>query len=574
MKSASWWRNRPEVGQAWLIIAASLYFTVVFNNAFVRFILGASNHEGVAQALVLSTALVFITGLHVLLLSLLGWRWTLKPILLVMIPASAAAAYYSDNYGIFFDASMVRNIFRTDTAEAGELMTWGFAGAMLLKSAPPLLVVVWIRIRKESSVLRLLVKRVLLVVATLVITGGAVMSQFDDLSSLMRNNKSARYLITPENYIVSSIRVIQQDRRAPRGPLSKVAEDARLDPHPIGSKPHLLVIVVGETVRAQNWGLSGYARQTTPMLARRDVVNYVDVTACGSNTEVSVPCMFSVYGRRSYDRDKIKRSESLLHVLERAGVKTLWRDNQSGCKGVCADLAFESYREPPDDPLCTNQACRDEVMLSGLHDAIDDNPGDVVVVLHQLGNHGPAYFKRYGEEFRTFTPDCRSADLGKCTRQEIVNAYDNAIVATDDFLAKAIDMLAADTSHDTAMIYVSDHGESLGEGNLYLHGLPYAIAPATQVKVPMVVWLSEGIQRERGIDPSCLRAQAGSSISHDNLFHSVLGLMEVQTEVRDEGLNLFGRCEKPSAQTETPTSGQSKTSGTSKIAEVMGDEHG
>ena len=182
-------------------------------------------------------------------------------------------------------------------------------------------------------------------------------------------------------------------------------------------------------------------------------------------------------------------------------------------------------------------------MLNGLHDAIDDNPGDVVVVLHQLGNHGPAYFKRYGEEFRTFTPDCRNADLGKCSRQEIVNAYDNAIVATDDFLAKTIDMLAADDTHDTAMIYVSDHGESLGEGNLYLHGLPYAIAPATQIKVPMVVWLSEGLQRDRGIDQACVEREAGKPISHDNLFHSVLGLMQVATKDRKDELNIFGRCE-------------------------------
>lgn len=538
------WRNRPEVGQIALILISSLYFTAVFNNAFARFVIGAANQEGVAQALVLGAALIFITGIHVVLFAVIGWRWSLKPILFVLVPASAATAYYADNYGIVFDASMLRNVFRTDTAEASELMTLGFAGAMLLKSAPPLLALLWVRIRPARSLKRLLAARLLLLIVTVGISGGAVLSQFDDLSSLMRNNKSARYLITPENYIVSSIRVLQQDRRAQPGPLAKVAEDAQIEMHPVGSKPHLLVIVVGETVRAQNWGLNGYARQTTPQLARRNVVNYEDVTACGSNTEVSVPCMFSVYGRRNYDRDRIRRSESLLHVLERAGVKTLWRDNQSGCKGVCADLAFESYRVPPTHPLCTDQACRDEVMLSGLHDAIDDNPGDVVVVLHQLGNHGPAYFKRYGEEFRTFVPDCRSADLGKCVREEIVNAYDNAIVATDDFLAKTVDMLAADSSHDTAMIYLSDHGESLGEANLYLHGLPYAIAPSTQVKVPMVVWLSDGLQKSRGIDAACLREQATKPLSHDNLFHSVLGLMQVQTRSRDEALNLFGRCEK------------------------------
>ncbi|CAM4430265.1 phosphoethanolamine transferase [Stenotrophomonas lactitubi] len=535
--------RRPEIGVTWIIIAAAIYFAALFNTAFVRFVASATGKQGVDLAHLLGVALILVTGLHIILLGLVGWRWTIKPVLLVLLPASAAAAYYSENYGVFFDASMIRNILKTDTAEAGELMTLGFIGTVLLKSLPAMLLLAWIRIKRDGGVAAVALKRVALLVMALAISAGAALTQFDDLSSLMRNNKSARYLITPGNFIISSIRAFEEDRRVPRGPLQKVAEDAMLADHPPGSKPHFLVVVVGETVRAQNWGLNGYGRQTTPQLAKRNVINFVDVTACGSNTEVSVPCMFSPYGRGNYDRDRIKGSESLLHVLERASVKTLWRDNQSGCKGVCADLAFESYRAPPKDPLCSDQACKDEIMLNGLHDAIDDNPGDVVVVLHQLGNHGPAYFKRYGEEFRTFTPDCRNADLGKCSRQEIVNAYDNAIVATDDFLAKTIDMLAADDTHDTAMIYVSDHGESLGEGNLYLHGLPYAIAPATQIKVPMVVWLSEGLQRDRGIDQACVEREAGKPISHDNLFHSVLGLMQVATKDRKDELNIFGRCE-------------------------------
>jgi len=259
--------------------------------------------------------------------------------------------------------------------------------------------------------------------------------------------------------------------------------------------------------------------------------------------------MFSVYGRRDYDRDKIRGSESLLHVLERAGIKTLWRDNQTGCKGVCADLAFESFRVPIKDGLCDDQACRDEIMLRGLHDAIDDNPGDVVVVLHQLGNHGPSYYKRYPEGLRRFTPDCRNADLGKCTRQQIVNAYDNAVLATDDFLGKAIRMLEQDQSHDTGLIYVSDHGESLGEANVYLHGLPYAIAPDTQIKVPMVMWMSEGMKSSNNLDLQCVRDRSKRPASHDNLFHSVLGLMQVRTKSLDESLNLFSGCSINSGST-------------------------
>lgn len=195
-------------------------------------------------------------------------------------------------------------------------------------------------------------------------------------------------------------------------------------------------------------------------------------------------------------------------MLERAGIKTLWRDTQTGCKGVCDGLAFESYRQPRASPLCDDQTCRDAIMLEGLHDAIDDNPGDVVVVLHQLGNHGPSYFRRYPPALRVYRPDCTRSDLGACTQQEIVNAYDNAILATDDFLARTIDLLAQDASHDTALIYVSDHGESLGERNLYLHGLPYAFAPETQVKMPMAMWLSPRMAASRNVDTRCLRQQA------------------------------------------------------------------
>jgi lipid A ethanolaminephosphotransferase len=399
-----------------------------------------------------------------------------------------------------------------------------------------------VRLQRSSNVTRAILARVLLLGMAVVVIVGAAIASFDDLSSLIRNHKQVRYLANPGNYIASIAKVVREDTRAERGPIQVVGPDAMMTPHPPGAKPHFLVIVVGETVRAQNWGLNGYGRQTTPQLAALDVVNFSDVTACGSNTEVSVPCMFSVYGRRDYDRDKIRGSESLLHVLERAGIKTLWRDNQTGCKGVCADLAFESFRVPTKDGLCDDQACRDEIMLRGLHDAIDDNPGDVVVVLHQLGNHGPSYYKRYPEDLRKFTPDCRNADLGKCTRQQIVNAYDNAVLATDDFLGKTIRMLEQDQSHDTGLIYVSDHGESLGEANVYLHGLPYAIAPDTQIKVPMVMWMSEGMKSSNNLDLQCVRDRSNLPASHDNLFHSVLGLMNVRTKSLDESLNLFSGC--------------------------------
>jgi lipid A ethanolaminephosphotransferase len=544
-------RKRPNITLESLILLVSAYFVAATNAAFWKALSATGVLEGSRGWVLVPALAVAIIGFHAAVLAAFLNRWIAKPVLTILMVLTAAAAFFADRYGVHMDQSMIRNMFKTDAAEAVELFTPGLFGYVLMFGIVPT-IAIW---RAKIIVVpwrRAVVRRIIFVMSMLVLTSTAVLATFNDLSPLMRNHKALRYLITPGNYIISTAREIERQRRPKKSALHVVAPDAAQVAHAPGSKPHLLVIVVGETVRAKNWGLSGYARQTTPQLASLDVIDFQDVTACGSNTEVSVPCMFSPFGRKSYDQDRISASESLLHVLERAGVRTLWRDNQTGCKGVCDGLAFESYREPREDDHCDSQTCRDAVMLDGLHDAIDDNPGDVVVVLHQLGNHGPSYFKRYADQFRRFVPDCRSADLGSCSRQEIINAYDNAILATDDFLAQAIRMLADDASHDTAMIYISDHGESLGEANVYLHGLPYAIAPDTQIKVPLTAWLSEGMVESNGIDVSCVEARSRMPASHDNLFHSVLGLMQIQTNAYERDQDLFADCQRP------PSSGRAE----------------
>lgn len=538
------WRYwRPEVGVEGLALGASLYLTTVSNLAFWRAAHSLGAFSGAAGGLTAISLFLAIFAFHATLLCLLLTRWTAKPLLTVLLLTTAAASHFASAYAVHLDPSMVRNVLRTDASETAELVTPGLLGALLLQGLLPTAVLWMVRIRAMPW-RRALARRAITCALLLGTTMLALLASFQDLSSLTRNHKSLRYLIAPGNYLISLGRVLLDDISEPSGPRRVVAADAKLSGHTPATKPHFLVIVVGETVRAQNWGLNGYGRQTTPQLAQLDVINFPDVTACGSNTEVSVPCMFSVTGRRNYDSSTIRQSESLLHVLERAGVKTLWRDNQTGCKGVCDGLAFESYREPRQNPLCDDQSCRDTIMLEGLHEAIERNPGDVVVILHQLGNHGPSYFRRYPPSLRVFQPDCTSPDLGACTQQQIVNAYDNAVLATDDFLARTIRLLAADTSHDTAMIYASDHGESLGERNLYLHGLPYAFAPETQTRVPMVMWLSPGMAASRGLSAPCLRQRANEPASHDNLFHSILGLLQVSTQEYVTGLDVFAGCSR------------------------------
>jgi lipid A ethanolaminephosphotransferase len=543
--------HRAEVGTESLAFVASVFFAAFSNVAFWRTVVATGALHGPGGWLTAASLFTAITALNMIVLCVLLNRWTAKPVLTVLLLVTAVAAHFMTQYTVYFDADMIRNILHTDGKESTELVSLGLVPPLLVYGLLPACLLWRVRLRRRTAARALLVRCACLVGAALV-AAGAIALSFQDISSLVRNHREVRYLVTPGNYLVSLVSVALDDRAGKDQPRLPVGTDARVLARPATAKRRLLVLVVGETVRAQNWGLNGYARQTTPELAKIAPINFPDVTACGSATEVSVPCMFSPYGRAHYDKQRIEHSESVLHVFGHAGIKVLWRDNQTGCKGVCEGLAFESFERGTDPRYCTDEGCLDNAMLAGLGAEVARQPGDVVVVLHQIGNHGPAYYRRYPADLRRFAPACGTGELGRCSRAEIVNAYDNAVLQTDDFLARTIRFLAEQDGRDTALVYVSDHGESLGENGLYLHGVPYAIAPDTQLKVPMVVWLSPGFAVDRGVDLACMRREAKRPASHDNLFHSMLGLMQVQTSAYEPRLDLFRPCSSGASGTPTP----------------------
>jgi len=538
---------RPEVSGEGLLVGLGLYFALACNTPFWRALLASRGGEGGGLFYVLALG-VALAALNVALLAPLLNRWTTKPLLGGLILVAAVSSYYAGHFGVYFDPSMLRNVLRTDLAEARELLTPGFFLQVSALALPPLVFLARARVRRRP-LRRALAIRAAAAVLALLVAVAALGSVFKDFSGQMRNHKELRYLITPAAPLWSLARVLSRDAQAANQPRRPVGADARLGASwAAAKKPTLFVIVVGETARAANWGLDRGAGQspahdTTPELARRAVINFPDVTSCGTNTEVSVPCMFSLQGRRNYDEDAIRGSESLLDVLRHAGLRVVWNDNQSGCKGVCAGV--ESLRPDPAalPALCDGERCLDEALLESSRALLRDPQGNLVLVLHQLGNHGPAYFRRYPEAFRRFTPTCDDEDLSKCTREQVVNSYDNALSYTDHVLARGIDLLKElEPRYDAALLYVSDHGESLGENGLYLHGLPYSIAPAEQTRVPMLMWLSSGFAARNRVDAACLRGQAARPASHDNLFHTVLGLLDVRTAVRDDALDLTAPC--------------------------------
>ena len=540
-----WRRWTPALRVETLALFAGLFFTLSSNGLFWRAAFAERDFAGAGDWLFAAGLFVTLTALHFLILLVLCNRWTAKPLLAVILIATAFASYYMASYTVFLDPSMLRNVLRTDVKEAGELFSLGMLPHLVLYGLLPLLLLTRVRVVRDAWRPALL-RRALSLVLGVLILGGALVAIFQDMAPLMRNNKEVRYLITPANYLYSLARVLGSDASAATRERQQIGLDATLAPSwQTRKKPTLFVVVVGETARAANWGLSGYARQTTPQLAERDVINFAQVTSCGTNTEVSLPCMFSLQGRRNYDEDKIRGSESLLNVLERAGLRVLWRDNQSGCKGVCTGVETQKLDSAKVPGLCDGERCFDEILTHDLDQVLADRQGNLFIVMHQLGNHGPAYYKRYPEAFRRYTPECETPDLAKCERETVVNAYDNAILYTDHVLAKTIDFLKAKSAtYDTAMLYVSDHGESLGENGLYLHGVPYSIAPKVQVEVPMTLWVSPGYAQSFALDTDCLRQRAAQPATHDNLFHSLLGMLDVRTSIYDAGLDVAAQCRR------------------------------
>lgn len=512
------------------------------------FLLGALRGREVADASAWGLAMALmlaLLALHFFLLLLVANRWTIKPLIGFLLLGTAFASWFMDEHGVYLDPGMLRNVLNTDVAEARELFSARMLPHLLWQALLPMLLLWRVDIVRQPLGRASAVRAGALTLA-LVVLIAAVMAVFQPLSSLMRSQKELRFLITPANYLWSLGVVAAGDTRQALLPRIAVGEDARLGPGSAApSRPTLLVIVVGETARAANWGLSGYARATTPLLAQLPVLNFAHVRSCGTNTEVSLPCMFAPVGRREYNEDAIRRRQSLLHVLARAGVGVHWLDNQSGCKGVCEGLSYERVLDRRPTGVCEADRCHDEGLLDGLDQRLATARGTQVLILHQLGNHGPAYFRRYPPAFAHFKPACEHDDLGRCSVAEIVNAYDNALRYTDHVLARLVGQLQARSAQvDSAMIYVSDHGESLGENGLFLHGLPYAIAPDVQTHVPMVMWWSAGFEVAARLDRDCMRRRAAKPASHDHLFHTVLSLLDVQTRALEPAWDLTQGCRR------------------------------
>jgi lipid A ethanolaminephosphotransferase len=494
----------------------------------------------------LSFAILAFIVINLFLMPLTLIRPVAKPLLALAVLLAGFASYFVSAYGVLIDKVMIRNVFETNGTEAGELINLNlilYVG--LLGVLPAFLVmragVIAVGWRRE------LAHRGIALGLTVLGVGVVAAAFYQDHASTFRNNRELRHMIVPVNYLAGVGSYVGEITR-PDLPYQAIGRDARLGEAWSGKdaeKPLIMVLVVGETTRAENFGLNGYARQTTPKLAAiPELINFSKVSSCGTSTAISVPCMFSDLGRERFDPEEAKARDNLIDIVKRVGFEVQWFGNNTSCQGVCREVPeIRAPREDYPQYCIGDNPCMDGAIFDMFGKTLANPTGRRFVVLHTLGNHGPGYHLRYPKAFEKFTPVCRETDFSKCDVASIVNAYDNEVLYTDHLLAETIQKLAAlGDRADTALIYVSDHGESLGENGIFLHALPYAVAPEVQTHVPMVFWASPGFVSRMRIDMRCVAEKKDQELSHDHVMHSVLGMLDVEVSSKKMELDLFSSC--------------------------------
>ncbi|WP_421179155.1 phosphoethanolamine transferase [Aeromonas enteropelogenes] len=492
----------------------------------------------------------FVISLPILLVAALNFvfvpfsiRYLLKPFFALLFVISAIASYTMLKYGVQFDQTMIQNVFETNQSEALAYVSTPIVAWVTVTGILPAIGLFFIKINYANRWYKGLLHRALSMLVSLAIVTAIAALYYQDYVSVGRNNSSLKREIVPANVVNSTTKFIYKRFLVEPIPFTTLGDDAKRTPS--SAKPTLMFLVLGEAARSKNYSMNGYARETNPFTSKAGgVISFRQMRSCGTATAVSVPCMFSNMGREEFDGNLARNSEGLLDVLQKAGISIYWKDNNSNCKGVCDRVPNIQIQPTTNPTLCKGGTCYDEVLLQGLDDEVANMKGDKMLAFHLLGSHGPTYYKRYPSEQRKFVPDCPRSDIENCTTEQLVNTYDNTIRYADLVVARLIARLKLyEEKYNTALIYLSDHGQSLGEMGLYLHSAPYRIAPDEQTRIPMQIWMSPGFIKEKKLNIRCLQKNANATpYSHDNLFSSMLGIWDVKTTVYDKRLDIFSPC--------------------------------
>jgi lipid A ethanolaminephosphotransferase len=526
-----------------LLMAA--LFLAFFNGRFWQDTAAAYWHGHPADAFFLGALGLVLLLLYTAALLLVPGNAPMIVAAGLLFPLGSMAAFCADSFGLAINSEMIRNLGATDRREALALFSPRIVLYTVCFGVLPLFLVARSRIA-PLDLRGHLRHRLVFCAAAVLLAMPLLALHASDFRDFALHRRDLHYLSVPGAAVQGVAAYTHAHLQPTPGDNSAAAAGSmprRIATTP-GGKPLLVFLVIGETARHINFQLGGYGRPTNPGLSKTAGVHYfTHVTSCATTTAVSVPCMLSHLGREHFSLAAAARSPNVLTELAQAGVNVSLRTNNSGSKGISGTRRTLDFSDSRARPWCDDASCVDAILLQDLEADMPEGGADRLVVFHQMGSHGPAYHQRYPQAAEVFKPACRSGDIGRCSLEEIRNAYDNTVVYADQFLTEQISRLrGVSTTFDTALIYLSDHGESLGEGGVHLHGAPYEVAPPEQLRIPLIVWMSDGYRARFGIDDACMRRQAARAYSHDNLYHTLLGAMGVRTDFYQGAMDVLEAC--------------------------------
>lgn len=498
--------------KSFVLILSSLNF-LLFYYGFFRFVFTNLDYTTFSGILLIISLLVLVilANAFAFFLILFLLRFVGKIILAISFIISAIATYFVNTYNIIVDESMIGNVLNTNYEESSAYFSWKMIFYLIFFGIIPAIFIfktkiIYPSVKKFFTHLGVSLLLILLLVG---INAKSVL-WIDD------NSKYLGGLAMPWAYSVNIslfyIHQYQENRQEILLPDATISNDEK----------SVVVLVIGESARSQNFSLYGYAKNTNPLLSKTENVFHFPAQSCATYTTAGVKCILE-------HADTGDLYEILPNYLHRNDVEVIWRTTNSGEPPI----HIEKYQNS--DYLrekCQGEGCHyDEILLAGLKEEILASPKPkVLVILHTSTSHGPTYYKKYPADFEVFKPVCTSVELAKCTQEELINAYDNTIVYTDYMLHKVIETLKELPEYKSAMLYVSDHGESLGEKNLYyMHGLPMSLAPKEQYEIPFIIWKSSN---SNPIKPL-------KTLSQHYVFHSVLNFLSVQSPVYNSEMSVF-----------------------------------
>jgi lipid A ethanolaminephosphotransferase len=434
-----------------------------------------------------------------------------KGLLSLFLILNALAVYFINSYGVIIDESMISNVFNTNYEESSSFFSIKLLLYTLILGILPSIYLFWINLEKGSwKSFFINVSLSLLFMVIMVFANASNWLWID------KNSKSLGGLAMPWSYSVNTYLHFLHDYQKNKKEI--LLPDATIT----DSSKSVVVLVIGESARSQNFSLYGYPKNTNPLLAQTPNLFRFKASSCATYTTAGIKCILE-----HTNTDDLY--EILPNYLYRNQVEVIWRSTNWGEPPIHIKNFLNKNTL---QQQCQGDTCEyDEILLNGLRAQIAASPKNkILVVLHTSTSHGPTYSKKYPPRFETFKPVCNSVELGNCSQTELINAYDNTIVYTDYLLHRVIEDLRQLPQYNSCMLFVSDHGESLGEKNLYMHGVPISMAPKEQYEIPFLVWLSNSNHKQLKLLPE---------LSQNHVFHSVLRFLDVQSPIYKESMSIF-----------------------------------